>query len=97
MFGDPSCSVLYMMTAACSWRCNNCCSGSLSDFREKDHFDYLEREVLPRIAAKGQAKPGYPLRVWSAGCRSRFQGITGRLSFMSTPFCIIGARCRAVL
>lgn len=32
----------------------------------------------------------YVLRVWSAGCRSRFQGITGRLSFMSTPFCIIG-------
>ena len=39
----------------------------------------------------------YVLRVWSAGCRSRFQGLAGRLSFMSTPFCIIGAhspRCR---
>ena len=33
----------------------------------------------------------YVLRVWSAGCRSRFQGLAGRLSFMSTPFCIIGA------
>jgi chemotaxis protein methyltransferase CheR len=37
-------------------------------FREKDHFDYLEREILPRISSKAQAKPGYPLRVWSAGC-----------------------------
>ena len=30
------------------------------------------------------------LRVWSAGCRSRYQGKTGRLRFVRRPLCIIG-------
>ncbi|RUS89395.1 hypothetical protein EGW08_002832, partial [Elysia chlorotica] len=29
------------------------------------------------------------LRVWSAGCRSRYQGKTGRLRFVRRPLCII--------
>ncbi len=30
------------------------------------------------------------LRVWSAGCRSRYQTWKGRLKFMKNPFCILG-------
>lgn len=37
-------------------------------FREREHFDFLEKTVLPGIAK--QAGPGYPLRIWSAGCAS---------------------------
>ena len=29
------------------------------------------------------------LRVWSAGCRSRYQGWLGRLKFMRNVFCIL--------
>ena len=29
------------------------------------------------------------VRLWSAGCRSRFQGWVGRLNFMKSPFCLI--------
>ena len=29
------------------------------------------------------------LRLWSAGCRSRYQGWFGRLRFLKSPFCII--------
>ena len=29
-------------------------------------------------------------RLWSSGCRSRYQGVLGRLKFMKSPFCIIG-------
>jgi len=31
----------------------------------------------------------YILRLWSAGCRSRYQGLVGRLLFARRPFCII--------
>ena len=31
----------------------------------------------------------YCLRLWSAGCRSRYQGLMGRLRFARRPFCII--------
>ncbi len=30
------------------------------------------------------------LRVWSAGCRSRYQTLIGRLRFMKKPFCALG-------
>lgn len=30
------------------------------------------------------------LRVWSAGCRSRYQEIAGRLQFIKRPLCIVG-------
>ena len=33
----------------------------------------------------------YMLRIWSAGCRSRYQGLKGRLLFARRPFCLIGA------
>ena len=31
----------------------------------------------------------YCLRLWSAGCRSRYQGLMGRIRFARRPFCII--------
>ena len=31
----------------------------------------------------------FGLRLWSAGCRSRFQGFLGRLRFLKSPFCCI--------
>ena len=31
----------------------------------------------------------FVIRLWSAGCRSRFQGWIGRLNFMRSPFCLI--------
>lgn len=30
------------------------------------------------------------LRIWSAGCRSRYQTLMGRLRFMKKPFCALG-------
>jgi hypothetical protein len=30
------------------------------------------------------------LRVWSAGCRSRYQTAIGRLRFLKKPFCALG-------
>jgi len=29
------------------------------------------------------------VRLWAAGCRSRFQGLLGRLRFLKCPFCVI--------
>ena len=34
-----------------------------SFFREAAHFDYLSQEVIPQLAASGEA-----IRIWSAGC-----------------------------
>ncbi|CAH0561886.1 unnamed protein product [Brassicogethes aeneus] len=31
----------------------------------------------------------FGFRVWSSGCRSRYQGYLGRLKFLKSPFCII--------
>ncbi|KAF7261506.1 hypothetical protein EG68_01263 [Paragonimus skrjabini miyazakii] len=33
----------------------------------------------------------YCIRVWSAGCRSRYQTCRGRLRFMHRPFCLVDA------
>ncbi|HNY22285.1 MAG TPA: protein-glutamate O-methyltransferase [Treponemataceae bacterium] len=37
-------------------------------FREKEHFEYLESVILSGIEKKRRDDPGYPLRIWSAGC-----------------------------
>ncbi|KAI8776973.1 potassium voltage-gated channel subfamily KQT member 1, partial [Biomphalaria glabrata] len=44
---------------------------------------YLELVMLLWIAIE------LGLRVWSAGCRSRHQGVAGRLRFLRRPLCII--------
>lgn len=32
----------------------------------------------------------YLVRLWSAGCRSKYMGFCGRLRFIRKPICIIG-------
>lgn len=32
----------------------------------------------------------YLCRLWSAGCRSRYRGLSGRLRFATSAYCIIG-------
>ncbi|KAK6619775.1 Potassium voltage-gated channel subfamily KQT member 1 [Polyplax serrata] len=32
----------------------------------------------------------YAIRLWSAGCRSKYMGCVGRLRFIRKPICIIG-------
>ena len=33
----------------------------------------------------------YVCRVWSAGCRSRYRGLSGRLRFATSAYCVIGS------
>ncbi len=37
-------------------------------FREREHFDFLVKTVLPGLDKKIRAANRYPLRIWSAGC-----------------------------
>lgn len=39
-------------------------------FREKHHFDFLQKTVLPDIKKKVDLNPAHHFRVWSAGCSS---------------------------
>lgn len=32
----------------------------------------------------------YCIRLWSAGCRSKYMGFCGRLKFARKPICVIG-------
>jgi len=41
-----------------------------SFFRESDHFEYLSKQILPRLVQKRGKEPGRKLRIWSAGCSS---------------------------
>jgi chemotaxis protein methyltransferase CheR len=41
-----------------------------SFFREKQHFDYVENELLPRLIEKKQREKNPRIRAWSAGCSS---------------------------
>ncbi|XP_063914744.1 potassium voltage-gated channel subfamily KQT member 5-like isoform X5 [Zophobas morio] len=44
---------------------------------------YMESFVVVWFAVE------FSLRLWSSGCRSRYQGYIGRLKFLRRPFCII--------
>ena len=37
-------------------------------FREREHFDFLSKEVIPRFLATARSGAIKPLRIWSAGC-----------------------------
>ncbi len=37
-------------------------------FREKEHFDFMTRTILPGLDGGIKRNPRYPLRIWSAGC-----------------------------
>jgi chemotaxis protein methyltransferase CheR len=50
-------------------------------FRERQHFDHLEREVLPSLLA--QARAGGRIRIWSAGCSTGQEPYSIALSLVS--------------
>ncbi len=37
-------------------------------FREREHFDFLVKTLLPGLEEKMRANSRYPVRIWSAGC-----------------------------
>lgn len=39
-----------------------------SFFRDRQHFDYLEREIFTPLARGNLTRPGKRMRMWSAGC-----------------------------
>lgn len=39
-------------------------------YREKDHFEFIAKTILPDIKRQLSRTPSYPLRIWSAGCSS---------------------------
>ncbi len=39
-------------------------------FREKEHFDFLVKNILPEIAQKKAGSKKHKLRIWCAGCSS---------------------------
>lgn len=45
-------------------------------YREKDHFDFLEKRVLPDIAGQLDADHSKDLRVWCAGCATGEEAYT---------------------
>ncbi|KAK7467790.1 hypothetical protein BaRGS_00036978 [Batillaria attramentaria] len=62
--------------------------GVLSSIKEfehalSDYAVYMEIVMLVWVATE------FTVRLWSAGCRSRFQGLAGRLKFLRRPLCII--------
>lgn len=56
---DPDGSELILLTDALT-------TNKTEFFRENDHFQYLERSVLPELAGNGIKSPSF----WSAGCSS---------------------------
>lgn len=38
----------------------------------------------------------YAVRLWSAGCRSKYVGVTGRLRFVRKPISIIGTQSLSI-
>ncbi|CAF4487842.1 unnamed protein product [Rotaria socialis] len=58
---------------------------TISEYEEKitQKFIYVEIVLLIFFASE------YVIRVWSAGCRAKFKGLTGRIKFMKTPISMI--------
>jgi len=49
---------------------NSITTNTTSFFREKHHFDFLRKEILPPIRREIDCNPRHHVRVWSAGCSS---------------------------
>lgn len=39
-------------------------------FREPEHFNYIQQQIMPELAAQRKTGWAKPLRIWSAGCSS---------------------------
>lgn len=63
----------------------------LSVFSTIEEFEELASAILLRmeIVMVVWFTFEFFLRLWSAGCRSRYQGWLGRLRFLRSPFCVI--------
>jgi chemotaxis protein methyltransferase CheR len=55
-----------------------------SFFREKQHFDFLEKEFLPGLLEKKARKNDYRLRAWCAGCSSGEELYTMAITILDT-------------
>ncbi|OQA01258.1 MAG: Chemotaxis protein methyltransferase [Planctomycetes bacterium ADurb.Bin401] len=55
-----------------------------SFFREKQHFDYLEKELLPALVEKKRKKQTLKFRGWSAGCSSGEEPYTIAIVLLET-------------
>lgn len=57
-----------------------------------EEYENFANETLfwMEIALVGFFGVEYAVRLWSAGCRSKYIGIIGRLRFIRKPICIIG-------
>lgn len=64
---------------------------ALSVFSTIDEYENQAIEILLRmeILVVIWFTVEFALRLWSSGCRSRYQGGVGRLKFLKRPFCII--------
>ncbi|XP_076456628.1 potassium voltage-gated channel subfamily KQT member 1-like [Babylonia areolata] len=58
---------------------------SISEFEHhlSSYALYLEVVMLAWVTTE------FIIRLWSAGCRSRYQGLSGRLKFLRRPLCVI--------
>ena len=52
-----------------------------------NYFNFLSMQEICLVAFFGVE---YIVRLWSAGCRSKYIGVLGRLRFIRKPICIIG-------
>ena len=53
-------------------------------FREREHFDFLSREVIPRFLATARRGTIKPLRIWSAGCAAGEEAHTIAMTIRET-------------
>ena len=51
---------------------------------------YLSYQTSQEICLVAFFGVEYLIRLWSAGCRSKYIGVVGRLKFIKKPICIIG-------
>lgn len=57
---------------------------SINHFKPVNFFSNQEPIMLVWLIAE------FGVRIWAAGCRSRYQAWSGRLRFMRRPLCIVG-------
>lgn len=57
---------------------------SINHLKPVNFFSNQEPIMLVWLIAE------FGVRIWAAGCRSRYQAWSGRLRFMRRPLCIVG-------
>lgn len=64
---------------------------ALSVFATIDEYEEKAGEILIKMELVMVVwfTTEFGLRIWSVGCRSRYQGWIGRLRFLRSPFCVV--------